>query len=81
MTTTARKVTTLTTLTATTAKRQIEVQGYTLRGYHNGTMVLEATDTDGTRISDGLTSPAARWSNGNLPAPSRPMSDATWVGL
>lgn len=44
---------------------RLEIRGYTLRGYLNGTMVLEATDTDATKIADGPPGLAARWANGN----------------
>jgi hypothetical protein len=59
---------------------RVEVRGFTLRGYHNGTMVLEATDTDGTRISDGLTGLAARWSNGNQSTTSEVKVWESWKG-
>ena len=44
---------------------RLEIRGYTLRGYLNGTLVLEATDTDATKIADGPPGLAARWANGN----------------
>lgn len=44
---------------------RVEVEGYTLRGYHNGNLVLMATDTDSTKIADGETGLAARWATGN----------------
>jgi hypothetical protein len=36
-----------------------------LRGYWNSTVMLEATDTDATKIADGVPGLAARWANGN----------------
>ena len=44
---------------------RVEVVGFVLRGYLNGTLVLEATDTDPSRISSGVTGLAARLSTGN----------------
>jgi hypothetical protein len=44
---------------------RIEVEEFTLRGYFNGTLVLEATDVDDTRIADGVPGLAARWATGN----------------
>ncbi len=44
---------------------RVEIVGYTLRGYLNDTLVLEATDTDATRIADGVPGLAARWATGN----------------
>jgi len=43
----------------------VEVVGYTLRGYLNGALVLEGTDTDAQEIADGVPGLAARWANGN----------------
>ncbi len=44
---------------------RVEIRGYTLRGYLNNTLVLEATDTDATKIAGGEPGMAARWANGN----------------
>jgi hypothetical protein len=44
---------------------RVEIVGYTLRGYLNGTLVLEATDTDASKISSGVPGLAARWATGN----------------
>jgi len=44
---------------------RIDVVGYTLRGYLNDALVLEATDTDLTKIADGVPGLAARWAEGN----------------
>ena len=44
---------------------RVEVEGFTLRGYHNGVLVLEATDDDPSRIDEGEVGLAARWATGN----------------
>lgn len=44
---------------------RVEIVGYTLRGYWNGTLVLEATDTDASKIAGGVPGLAARWATGN----------------
>jgi hypothetical protein len=44
---------------------RVEIVGFELRGYKNGTLVMTATDTDSTKISSGETGLAARWANGN----------------
>ena len=44
---------------------KVEVRGYTVTGYYNGTKVIEATDTDASKIASGVPGLAARWSNGN----------------
>lgn len=44
---------------------RVEIVGYTLRGFHNGRLVLEATDVDPTRIANGVPGLAARWATGN----------------
>lgn len=44
---------------------RVEVEGFTLRGYLNGKLVLQATDTDPTRIAAGEIGLAARWATGN----------------
>ncbi len=46
---------------------RIEVEGFTLRGYLNGGLVLSATDTANNRIADGEAGLAARWATGNQP--------------
>lgn len=59
---------------------RVEVEGFTLRGYHNGTLVLEATDTDSTRIAAGETGLAARWSNGNMSTDAPAKVWESWSG-
>jgi hypothetical protein len=44
---------------------RVEIVGYTLKGYLNGQLVLEATDTDATKIANGRPGLAARLSTGN----------------
>lgn len=44
---------------------RVEVEGYTLRGYFNGDLVLEATDEDPSKIAAGEVGLAARWATGN----------------
>lgn len=44
---------------------RLEVEGFTLRGYFNDALVLEATDTDPSKIADGEPGMAARWATGN----------------
>lgn len=44
---------------------RVEIVGYTLKGYFNGTLVLEATDTDASKIANGVPGLAARWATGN----------------
>lgn len=46
-------------------KLRVEIQGYRLRGYWNGKLVSEATDTDGTKIADGRPGLASRIASGN----------------
>jgi hypothetical protein len=59
---------------------RIEVTGYTLRGYLNGTKLLEATDTDPTKIADGVPGLAARWANGNTSTSSDVKVWESWCG-
>lgn len=44
---------------------RLEIVGFTLRGYWNGALVLQATDTDASRIASGVPGLAARWATGN----------------
>ena len=44
---------------------RVEIRGYTLYGYHNGRLVLTATDTASNRIANGVPGMAARLAIGN----------------
>jgi hypothetical protein len=44
---------------------RVEIVGYTLKGYLNGGLVLQATDTDATKIANGRPGLAARLATGN----------------
>lgn len=44
---------------------RVEIEGYELRGYKNGMLVMTATDTDPSKIAGGRVGLAARWANGN----------------
>jgi hypothetical protein len=44
---------------------RVEIVGYTLKGYLNGGIVLQATDTDATKIADGRPGLASRLATGN----------------
>ena len=44
---------------------RVEVRGFTLRGYFNGDLVLEATDADSSKLVNGIPGLAARWAAGN----------------
>jgi len=59
---------------------RIEVVGYTLRGYLNGALVLEATDTDATKIADGVPGLAARWAVGNQSTTTAAKVWESWAG-
>jgi hypothetical protein len=59
---------------------RIEVQGYTLRGYLNGTKVLEGADTDASKIADGPPGLAARWANGNTSTAANAKVWESWCG-
>ena len=59
---------------------RVEVVGYTLRGYLNGTLVLEATDADPTMIADGVPGLAARWATGNQPTTVAAKVWESWSG-
>ncbi len=59
---------------------RLEVEGYTLRGYHNGNLVLEATDTDPSRIDAGEVGLAARWATGNMGTPNAVKIWEDWAG-
>jgi hypothetical protein len=59
---------------------RVEVEGYTLRGYHNGQLVLEAEDTDATKIAEGDTGLAARWATGNMGTDQAAKVWESWAG-
>lgn len=59
---------------------RVEIRGYTLRGYLNGTKVLEATDTDASKIADGPPGLAARWANGNTQTSTNVKVWESWAG-
>lgn len=59
---------------------RVEIVGFTLRGYWNGTLVLEATDTDATKIADGVPGLAARWATGNTSTSSDVKVWESWTG-
>lgn len=59
---------------------RVEISGYTLRGYLNGTKVLEATDTDPSKIANGLPGLAARWANGNTQTTTTVKVWESWAG-
>ncbi len=59
---------------------RLEVEGFTLRGYWNGQLVLEATDTDPSRIANGEVGLAARWATGNMGTPSPVKIWEDWSG-
>ena len=44
---------------------RLEIEGDTLRGYWNGALVLQATDTDASKIATGVPGLGARWATGN----------------
>jgi hypothetical protein len=44
---------------------RVEIVGHTLKGYLNGGLVLQATDTDATKIANGRPGLAARLASGN----------------
>ena len=44
---------------------RVEIVGYTLKGYLNGGLVLQATDTDATKIASGRPGLASRLATGN----------------
>ena len=59
---------------------RVEIVGYTLRGYLNGTLVLEATDGDVTKIADGVPGLAARWAVGNQSTTNPAKVWESWAG-
>gem|GEM_PF-2387025 len=59
---------------------RVEIRGYTLRGFLNGNLIMEATDTDATRIANGVPGLAARWSNGNTRTDVDVMVWESWSG-
>lgn len=59
---------------------RIEVEDFTLRGYLNGNLVLTATDTHPTRISNGETGLAARWATGNRRSKTTSRVWGSWRG-
>lgn len=59
---------------------RIEVEGYKLRGYLNGNLVLSATDTAKNRIADGEVGLAARWATGNQPTSIPSKVWESWQG-
>jgi hypothetical protein len=59
---------------------RVEIRGYTLRGYLNGALVLEGTDTDASRIADGVPGLAARWAIGAMPTTSTAIVWESWAG-
>ena len=59
---------------------RVEVRGYTLRGYLNGTKVLEGTDLDASKIADGVPGLAARWANGNTQTTTTVKVWESWAG-
>ncbi len=59
---------------------RVEVRGYELRGYLNGTLVLMATDVDPSRIAAGETGLAARWATGNQPTDDAAKVWEAWSG-
>jgi hypothetical protein len=59
---------------------RVEVEGFTLRGYYNGDLVLETTDQDAGRIADGRPGIAARWAAGNGATPETVRVVESWSG-
>ncbi len=59
---------------------RVEVEGLSLRGYHNGRLVLEATDTDPSQILDGEPGLAARWATGNQSTAQTAKVWEDWAG-
>jgi hypothetical protein len=59
---------------------RVEIRGYTLSGYWNGTKVLEATDADPTMIADGVPGLASRWANGNMSTSVDARVWGSWTG-
>ena len=59
---------------------RIEVQGYELRGYKNGVLVLTETDTDPSKIADGQVGLAARWATGNQGTSAPAKVWESWAG-
>jgi len=59
---------------------RVEVEGFTLRGYLNGELVLEAEDTDPSRIAAGEVGLAARWATGNMGTPAPVKVYEAWAG-
>jgi hypothetical protein len=59
---------------------RVEVEGWVLRGYFNDLLVLEATDTDPSRISTGRPGLAARWATGNTQTTDSVKVYESWSG-
>ncbi len=59
---------------------RVEIEGFALRGYWNDMLVLEATDTDASRIDDGAPGLAARWATGNAGTPAAVKVWEGWAG-
>jgi hypothetical protein len=59
---------------------RIEVEGYKLRGYKNGTLVLTAVDADPSKIAGGRTGLAARWATGNISTSAQAKVWESWAG-
>ena len=59
---------------------RIEIEGFTLRGYVDGELVLEATDTDPSRIEDGEVGLGARWAAGNQSTAAAVKVFESWSG-
>ncbi len=59
---------------------RIEVEGYTLRGYLNGALVIQAQDEDLSRIASGRPGLAARWATGNQTTPEAVKVWESWSG-
>jgi hypothetical protein len=59
---------------------RVEIVGYTLKGFWNGTLVLEGTDTDPTKIGGGAPGLAARWATGNISTTAPVKVWESWSG-
>jgi hypothetical protein len=59
---------------------RIEVEGFELRGYKNGSLVLSATDTDASQIGEGEPGLAARWATGNQATTADAKVWEAWAG-
>lgn len=59
---------------------RVEIRGYELRGYLNGSVVLTATDDDASKIAAGEPGLAARWATGNQPTAEAAKVWESWAG-